>query len=338
MRMNALLPAETVLQPDRRWTSYNLTIAVVAALLASAALTWGLKGRDHFAAIAMASDPGYYLDFAGRKTPEIQDQELFYHNIGGSITAARKADVVLLGPSFVTYAFEPSALRQFEAANKRRVYNMSFIGIRGGEFVRRIITRWQVKAPLWVINVDDQFIHFFSRSLDLTLGPATTTIPAAEHGRTRGYLSVAARNFRLRMDGYNGSQGAIYRNIETGDATVDSNPKYVADNNTQIQFERNRDCHVSPETVAIARDYLRDIQGHVVLIMVPHSQYCPAQGRELAKALGVEIILAPDQGYTTIDGGGHLDRKAALKFTDYVMSELTKTQAYAAAFGDRRRD
>jgi hypothetical protein len=140
------------------------------------------------------------------------------------------------------------------------------------------------------------------------------------------------------MDGYNGSQGGIYRNIETGDATVDSNPKYVADNNTQIPFERNRDCHVSPETVAITRDYLQDIQGHVVLTMVPHSQYCPAQGRELAKALGVEIILAPDQGYTTIDGGGHLDRKAALKFTDYVMSELTKTQAYAAAFGDRRRD
>lgn len=310
-------------------------MAVAAALIAIATLTWGLKGRDHFAAIAMASDPAYYLDFAGRKTPEIQDQELFYHNVGGSIAAVRNADIVLLGPSFVTYAFERSALRQFEAAHQRRVYNMSFIGIRGGEFVRRIITKWQIKPALWVINVDDQFIHFFSKTLDLTLGPATTAIPAAEHGRARGYLSVAARNLRLRMEGYDGSQGGIYRNVITGDATIESNPVYLADNNKPIPFERNRECHASAETIAIARNYLKDIQGHVVLTMVPHSQYCPAQGRELAKALGVEIILAPDEGYSSVDGGGHLDRKSALKFTDYVMSKLVKTQAYVAAFGNR---
>jgi hypothetical protein len=75
----------------------------------------------------------------------------------------------------------------------------------------------------------------------------------------------------------------------------------------------------------------------VVLTLVPHSQYCPAQARELAKALGVEIIIPPDTGYTTIDGGGHLDRKSAFKFTSFVMSQLAKSEAYANAFGARKR-
>jgi hypothetical protein len=308
-------------------------------LAASILLIWGLKGHDHFASTPLIGDTEFYRDFAGRTLPEIQDQELFYHNIGGSVAAARNADIIFLGPSFVSYALDKTVLRQFEAAHGRHVYNMSFIGIRGGEFSRRIITRWDIKAPLWVINADDQFIHFFSRSLDLTLGPATTTIPATRHFRLRGFLSVAARNMRWRAEDYvsyyksgDRSANGIYRNISTGDATIDVNPRYAADDNKEIPFDRSRDCHASPQIVEIARQYLKDIGGQVVLTMVPHSQYCPAQAYELAKALGIEILIPPDGGYTSVDGGGHLDRKSATKFTSFLMTELVKTNAYLGSF------
>jgi hypothetical protein len=318
---------------------YLVVFAVALTLPASILLVWGLKGHDHFASTSLNGDTDFYRDFAGRAIPEIQDQELFYHNLGGSVTATKKADIIFLGPSFVSYALDKTVLRQFEAADGRHVYNMSFIGIRGGEFSRRIITRWGIKAPLWVINADDQFIHFFSTALDLTLGPTTTTIPATRHFRLRGFLSIAARNMRWRAEDYlsyyrtgDGSAHGIYRSISTGDATVDVNPQYVADTNKEIPFDRSRDCHTNAKTIAIARQYLRDIGGRVVLTLVPHSQYCPAQAFELAKALGIEILVPPDAGYTTVDGGGHLDRKGAIKFTNFLMTELVKTDAYQRAF------
>jgi hypothetical protein len=323
---------------------YLVIFSVALILPASILVFFGLKGHDHFASASLNGDIDFYRDFAGRAVPEIQDQELFYHNIGGSVAAAKKADIIFLGPSFVSYALDKTVLRQFEAAHGRRVYNMSFIGIRGGEFSRRIITRWGIKAPLWVINADDQFIHFFSTALDLTLGPTTTIIPATSHSRLRGFLSVAARSMRWRAEDYlsyyrtgDGSTHGIYRSISTGDATIDVNPRYVADTNKEIPFDRSRDCHTDPKTIAIARQYLEDIGGRVVLTLVPHSQYCPTQAYELAKALGVEILVPPDAGYTTVDGGGHLDRKAAIKFTNFLMAELLKTGAYQNAFNNDER-
>jgi hypothetical protein len=318
---------------------YLAIYAIGLILPVSIFMFWGLKGHDHFASVPLNGDSAFYRDFAGRRVPEIQDQELFYHNIGGSVAAARKADIVFLGPSFVSYALDKTTLRQFETAHGRHVYNMSFIGIRSGEFSRRIITRWGIKAPLWVINADDQFIHFFSTALDLTLGPTTTTIPATLHSRLRGFLSVAARNMRWRTEDYlsyyrtgDGSALGIYRNISTGDATIEANPQYFADNNKKIPFDPSRDCHTDPKTIEIARLYLRDIGGRVVLTLVPHSQYCPAQAYELAKALGIEIIVPPGTGYTTVDGGGHLDQKGAIKFTNFLMTELIKTGAYQNSF------
>jgi hypothetical protein len=319
---------------------YLVVLAATSALLFTTGLVWGERGHDHFASYPLNRDTAFYRDYAGRRVPEIQDQELFYHNLGGSVAAAKAADIIALGPSFVSYALDKGVLRQFEADSSRRVYNMSFIGVRGGEFSRKVITRWDIKAPLWVINADDQFIHFFSRSLDLTLGPKTTVIPAATHGRIHGYISAAARNLRWRVEDYiayyrtgNGSANGFFRNIATGDVTIDMNPKYTATNNGEIPYDRSRDCHASAQTIEIARQFLKDIGGEVVLTLVPHSQYCPAQARELATALGVEILLPPDAGFTSVDGGGHLDQNGAERFTRFLTTELTKTDAYRRAFG-----
>jgi len=324
---------------SRTYLLYLLVYAIASALLMSAFLVWGIKGRDHFASSPLHDDVAFYRDFSERPVPEIQDQDLFYHNVGGSVIAAKKADIIVLGPSFISYALDRTVLREFEMAHGRQIYNMSFIGIRSGEFSRQIIARWKIKPSLWVINVDDQFVHFFSKSLDVSFGSNRIRIPATVHGRMAGYVSVAARNLRWRVQDYisyykpaDVSAKAIYRNIATGDATVEVKPHYMADDNNEISFESDRDCHASPETIEIARQYLKDIGGQVVLTLVPHSQYCPAQAYELAKALGIEILVPPSGGYTTIDGGGHLDRKSAIKFTNFLMTELVKTNAYSMSF------
>jgi hypothetical protein len=110
-----------------------------------------------------------YRDLGGRMVPQIQDEDVFYSNVGSSVSALKSADIVFLGPSFVSFAVDRATLQSSSALDRLKIYNMAFIGVRSGEFSRRVIKRWDVQAPLWIINVDDQVESFF------------TDNPGAEH-------------------------------------------------------------------------------------------------------------------------------------------------------------
>ncbi len=117
-----------------------------------------------------------------------------------------------------------------------------------------------------------------------------------------------------------------------------SNPAYLADDNKPMRSARDQGCHTSPEVIDYARTFLKEIGGHVVLTLVPHSQSCLGQAAELAKALNVDLIAPPFDGLTTVDGGGHLDKKGAEKFTSYLAAELVKTKAFKQAFATKLGD
>jgi hypothetical protein len=310
----------------------------IALLISGAcAIFWG-----PLTAIPLDGAPSWYRDYGGRFVPEISDQDLFYQNVGPSVAAAAASDIVIMGPSFSAYAFDRDRLRRFEVARRLKLFNMSFIGVRGGEFSRRIIARWRIRAPLWLINVDDQFTHFFSTSTELTLGPTTEPIRTLGLNRFRGFVSIVARTLRWRYEDLlaqwrdgRATPSGLYRSAETGDVMLETNPRYVANDNKPLVIARDPQCHVSPQVVQTAREYLQSIGGEVVLTLAPHSQYCPLQAQELAEALGVEVILAPPDGYTTVDGGGHLDKNSAVKFTEFVMTRLVETAAFKRAFVDR---
>jgi hypothetical protein len=336
--------------PNARLMRNYLFISLSVALLSLLALL-SLPPRDNATApdylsqITWDGASSWYRDFGGRYAPQIQDQDIFYSNIGSSVTAAKNADIVLLGPSFVSYAIDRDTLRASTPLSQLKIYNMAFVGIRGGEFSRRVIERWSIRAPLWVINVDDQFVHFFSSDLNVTLGPQKMPVDAIRRNRLRGYLTATGRNLRWRIedmlamlrDGHF-SQTGIYRNIEDGDMAVDTNPAYLADDNKSMLSARDQECHINLEAIDYARAFLKEIGGHAVLMLVPHSQSCRGQAAELAKALNMELITPPFDGLTTVDGGGHLDKNGARIFTSYLARELVKTVAFQRVFAGQMGD
>jgi len=302
----------------------------------------GWTFHDYFSQIPRQGDADWYRNFGGRSVPQIQDQDIFYSNVGMSVAAAGKADIVFLGPSFVSYALDRQTLQESPQLDRLKVYNMAFVGLRGGEFSRRVINRWKVHPPLWVINADDQFVHFFSSDLHVTLGPQKQPIGAVERTRLRGYLTVVGRNLHWRIEdiiaAYQSGRftpTGFYRNISNGDMGLDANPGYVAQDNKPMLSARDPNCHTTPEIVDYARTFLKEVGGQVVLTLVPHSQSCVQQAQELAKALNVELITPPFDGLTTIDGGGHLDRNGARKFTSYLAREIVRTEAFKRAFSGR---
>jgi hypothetical protein len=304
--------------------------------------------HDFFSQITKEGDANWYRDFGGRYIPQIQDQDIFYSNVGHSVASAKAADIVFLGPSFVSYAVDRDALQASPLLGRLKIYNMAFVGIRGGEFSRRVINRWNIRAPLWVINVDDQFAHFFSDDLNVTIGPEKTPVAAVQRNTMRGYLTVFGRNIRWRMEdlitgmeqGRYSLSGlfGLYRNVSNGDMLLSTNPGYVANDNKPMRLVRDPNCGTNPVVVNYGRKFLNEIGGNVVFTLVPHSQACVRQAAELANALNVELIAPPFDGLTTVDGGGHLDKKGAEKFTSYLATELVKTAAFKRTFAGKLAD
>ncbi len=305
--------------------------------------------HDFFSEIVKDGDAGWYRNFGGRHIPQIQDEDIFYSNVGHSVAAAKAADIVFLGPSFVSYAVDRETLQASAQLGGLQIYNMAFVGIRGGEFSRLVIKRSGIRPPLWIINVDDQFVHFFSNDLNLTLGPEKLPIAAVERNRMRGWLTVVGRDLRWRMEDIEAAyqQGSyslvppffgLYRNVSNGDMLLDVNPAYVASGNKPMRPARDENCHTNAAVVDYARNFLKEVGGNVVLTLVPHSQSCLQQARELAEALNVELIAPPFDGLTTVDGGGHLDKNGAKIFTSYLSRELVKTAAFKRAFAGKLSD
>jgi hypothetical protein len=320
-----------------------IVLGVSVFLIAFAFLSSdGGVSHDYFSEIAKEGDANWYRDFGGRHIPQIQDQDIFYSDVGHSVASAKAADIVFLGPSFVSYALDRGTLQSSPLLGRLNIYNMAFVGIRGGEFSRRVINRWSIRVPLWVINVDDQFAHFFSDDLNVTIGPEKTPVAAVQRSRMRGYLTAVGRNIRWRMEDLmealqhgNYSPSGLYRNVSNGDMLLNLNPAYVANDNKPLRLARDPNCDTNPGVVNYARNFLNKIGGNVVFILVPHSQACVRQAAELANALNVELIAPPFDDLTTVDGGGHLDKKGAERFTSYLAAGLVKTTAFKRAFASK---
>ena len=319
---------------SRRYLAIIAGIGAALVFVALMAVLWNsskIGALNDLSALPFRGDDLWYRDIGGRKVPEIQDQDLFYHNIGPSIAEVKKADIVILGPSFVLYALDAEQLKAFSAKYGVKIYDMAFLGIRSGEFSRRIIEKWGIRPKLWIINVDDQIEPFFTTSLDMWwFRSSSFPIPSASYGRVRAWLNVFRRNMRWRVEDLLAASpdASFYRRVDNGTMYLDGNHRYSATDNPVIVLSRDQDCHASPSTIDVGRKYLADIGGHTIFTLMPHTQYCPQQARELAEALGVEAILSPSWRYTSVDGGGHLDHHGAAAFTEYFLSALERSRAF----------
>jgi hypothetical protein len=318
-----------------------------SAFLALVALTvcWGLIGRDHFAAITSGHGPTWYQDLGGDAVTEIQDQDIFYHNIGSSIDNLRRADVVIVGSSLVAFAIDGTVVKDV-LGNKHGLsfYNLSFVGISSGEFTRRLMEKYQIHPKLLIINADDGGGggNFFGAGIQRSFSGDVKTIAATEHNRITAFKEVARRNMRWRLEGlfktlFHSTAlerddrvpiPRFYRDAATGDADMIAFPKYENIDNPATLIKRDPDCHTTDEVVGRAKDFVRDIGGEVVLTIIPNTHYCEQQAREIANKLGIELVLPGKLTYSSWDGSGHYDRRGSFEFTTDFIAALEKTATF----------
>ncbi|HSW71465.1 MAG TPA: hypothetical protein VLH77_05750, partial [Gammaproteobacteria bacterium] len=296
--------------------------------------------------VPLEGNLNYYQNYGEWPVREIQDRDIFYHNLGPSIENARKADIILVGHSMVMWAFREDLIKEFEQKHGVKIYNLSFAGIASGEFVKKIAKRWGLKPKLWVINADDQMTSFFNPVLD-DFGPfgKSTALEVVKYGRFNSYLKVTGRNLRWRLEnklnhflpeslkqalGLGPSQ-VVWRSIENGNWYLEKLAVYTNPANPLIHLKRTSPCPLSSKELEQAKSYLSDLGGNSLFMLVPSENFCSQRVKELASALRREAVMPPNVAYTTADGGQHLDKKGAIAFTRFFLSSLERTQAFKKA-------
>jgi hypothetical protein len=346
--LNSPMPQTLEIDIGRMSRIYLASVAgAIGIILAGCCLMLSRQQGDHFAAMTPAGKVSWYEDLAGDYVTEIQDQDLFFHNIGRSIDHARRADIVMLGSSLVSFALSDGTIHdRLEKPYGWKFYNMAFVGIASGEFSRRIIEKYDLHPRLWIINADDGGGggNFFSRNLTRSFGADVKSISASQHGRVQAYYDVIRRNLRWRVEDAtaetrkrlfpaSASKTVIprfSRSDETGAADMSFFPRFLADNNPRVKMMRDPDCHTTPEVIAAARDFIRALGSQVVLTLVPNFHGCLTQVREIAEAVGVEVVLPARTDYSSWDNGGHLDRNGSIEFTRDLVRALEKSAAFQA--------
>lgn len=321
---------------------YILAFFASLLLLAVGFSVWAMLGRDHFGAIRAGHGPTWYQDLGGDAVTEIQDQDIFYHDIGSSIDHLRQADVVIVGSSLVAFAIDGAMAQERLNRYGLKFYNLSFVGISSGEFTRRIADRYHIRPKLWIINADDGGGggHFFGDNLQRSFSADVKTIAATQHGRFAALREVIRRNLRWRVESvfkvWLHSRALerpdrvviprFYRDAQSGDSDMASFPRYLASDNPSVAIRQRIDCHASEKVVEIARRFVATVGTRVVLTLIPNTYYCEQQARELAGALGLELVLTGQTNYSSWDGGGHLDRRGRERFTADLMTALERSQ------------
>jgi hypothetical protein len=316
--MQSVLKA--VLRDPRRDTPYRIGCVLIATLivfgLALAAFAYTPR-QDHFGSIALKGDGSWYASYVLGEQ-QIQDPDIFYHGIGRSIANLQQADIVFLGTSRALFALDWRVFDAFAAKHHIKMFNMAFAGVMDGGFSLMLKRKWNLHPRVWVIDLYPGPPNDFSTSFLNTdearrsLFVQNTLAKPAVMAR----YDVGVRNVRWRAKMMLGAEAPeSYRSSTTGNWDLDNFPYRLLTGLPKIEEDGSGTCPVEQKEVSAGRLFLDQLGGSAILTVGPGKFNCTQRIRELATALGTPYFAPNSRGYSTIDGGGHLDGISAARYS-----------------------
>jgi hypothetical protein len=316
-------PVERPQRPlQRRALNYWWAFAsAMAALFLAACWAVHSPSQDHVGAISLRGDGTWYYNYENGF--EIQDNDVFFHGIGHSIERARLADIIFLGTSRPLFAIDWRLFDEFEQKHHLKMFNMAFAGVPSGEFALQIIQKWRLTPKMWVIDLyagsgePSNLINnsFFHASLRSAFG-ASGTARVVSYSRIRAYKNIIGRNVAWRLRQAMGSLKLnSFRSAQTGNWYLDDWPNSALSGNPRMKLTDDQFCPSSPEEIESAKRYVGVIGGTVVLTQVPSRFSCARRVQAIAAGLAAPAFVVDAEQYSSPDGGGHLDRDSARRYS-----------------------
>jgi hypothetical protein len=345
------------------WSKSGVMVRYLIAFLSTAGfafvlilgwgfLSWEFNPADHFAAIPLTDDPSWYQNWNDLRIREIQDRDILFHNVGHSIEEARKADIIFIGHSMVLWGIRYDVMEEFARNNGLRIYNLASAGDGSGEFIRRIISKWDIHPKLWIINVDDVGSNkfFVPKLADQGNSGASSAENVVRRSRLKGTLNVYRRNVRWRIEAFlkkhlyqslarvllPGPGDVTWRSVTNGNWMLDKIGVYTAVTARTVHPLVDPVCPSTPENNALAAKYLKDIGGRSILTFFPNDGFCAQRVTDIASAVGVEALFTDKLDYTSHDGM-HLDQRGATEFTRAFLERVKRSKTFRELFGSGPR-
>jgi hypothetical protein len=303
----------------------------LAGSLAVLALLVGIfcysRGQDHFAAIPLEQDGKWFGNYV--ISDQILDTDIFFHGIGRSIEHARTADIIFLGTSRVVFGVNWRVFDGFAQEHQLNIFNMGFAGVMAGNFSKLIIHKWGLKPRLWIVDVYADATNYENSFFKPDQYIGGNEGPSMRRpGKLAAYMNVGMIDFRWRLKMALGMGGpASYRSDETGNWYNDRWPNYLMATLPKIEKGRTG-CPADPGEISAVRDFVNEIGGEFVLTQIPSIFSCRQRVQEIAEAIGVPYFAPDPAGYSTTDGGGHLDGISSARYTKEFFAWLEKTEPF----------
>ena len=219
------------------------------------------RGQDHFGAITLPGDDQWYANYLIREQ-QIQDTDIFYHDIGRSIANLRQADVVFLGTSRVIFAIDWRTADGFAENHGVKLFNLAFAGVANGEFSHSLIEKWNIHPRIWVIDVyADALGNFQSSFFNPAAPPGFEAHTIAEAGKFEAYANVVSRDLRWRAKMLFGLDAPVsYRSDRSGNWYLDRWPNRLRSDMPKMETAKS-DCVAPPEEIEAARNIYQAYRG-----------------------------------------------------------------------------
>ncbi len=256
----------------------------------------------------------YYLQY---NDVSIDDYVLF-HGLQNTIPHLKAAETILLGSSRLGYAIQNNVIR----GKEHEPYVLAFGHEEMDIFPSKIISRFDLRPKLFVINIDEFFENkmskFASKVAKEGYFPALRSIfeynvSTLAQNQLHKYLPYFSPFFTKREESLlvrsrrNGSWNFLKEPIHEQDIRL---PPELSPTAEQIAYGRS----------VVQR--LKDYQGSdVVFILIPNPNTSMKWAVEYADALGVTFWGYPFEGVKLRDLS-HITEQEGQKYTEFLMEKL----------------
>lgn len=94
------------------------------------------------------------------------------------------------------------------------------------------------------------------------------------------------------------------------------------------KWERADRFPADPREISAARNLVDEIGGDILLTQTPSIFSCQQRVHEIADALGAPFFAPDPLGYSTTDGGGHLDGISSARYSAELFAWMEKTDQF----------
>lgn len=291
-----------------------VTVVLVAVL---ATYTYKLRVDGIFSCPADGYASGWYLAYCNAAGYGDYEHGSFWFDLEPGVRrSVADAKVLFLGSSRLQIALSTTASAHWFATASTPYYLLGFGYSENAVFTGRLLRSLRPRARVYVINVDQFFVHKPSVPARSIMDHSTTEMQY----QVKRWWQFLHRPICRALPIACGDSYVIFRSRSTGAYHVSGLGHFTS---RPVSYDDRPDPGAVASEASAAKAFLANLpvpRECVILTLIPYVDTNMATARALGNALGLELVAPRLKSLQTFDGS-HLDRASAERWSETFLDE-----------------